>query len=158
MWKCDFFLRANTRVFLQRQKSYPSVCRRHAANNSGLCCSAQTGACEAESLISPEAQRGIYLLPTINTRAAKHANQFYWFLLAFVLPHASPPPMWYSLWWPCNQSACPPLWAKLKNLLNHEWINMKCCVDILGPNRVHCTDWFPWLFPLLSVFLRKMHQ
>lgn len=58
-----------------------------------------SGLCEAESLISPEALRWIQLLPAINDGAAKHANQFYWFPLAFVSSHASSPPILCRLLW-----------------------------------------------------------
>lgn len=138
----------NTHFFLQIQKSCPSdcgaACRTRFANKSSLCCGTQSVEYVKRWVwLAPEAQQGIHLLPAINKGAAKHANQFYWFLLAFVLPHASLPPIWYSPVWESTD-----LIQSRRNIWNY-WMDYN---EVL----YRCA-WFPedtdrstWLSPVKS--------
>lgn len=92
---CLFFQEETVCVSLScRDKSLALQCAQlfagDVASIAEACCAAQR-VCEAESLISLGARRGIHPQPTINERAANHANQFYWFLLAFMFPRGSLP-------------------------------------------------------------------
>lgn len=118
-WTCRF----RRKLFPEGVSSCLQVC---GVSSRRLSCSTQS-VCEAGNLISPEARRGgaIHPQPAINERAANHANQLYWFLLAFMFPHGSLPVMYNSLQEAHDHPAIPlhGIWSEKNKISTFGQIN-----------------------------------